>query len=490
MEAAAPVESRHELEELVSVLEELNRRANMKKLEGMYPETGVHRRELYPKHMAFLACAEAVKCAIAANRVGKTEGMGGYELAVHLTGQYPAWWTGKRFTKPVRAWGAGNTGKSTAEILQAKLLGPKEAPGTGLIPGMAIDWSTRRTKQGVPDGISTIAIRHASGGLSRLTFKSYDQGTEAFEGTEQEVILLDEEPPLEIFSECRTRTMTTGGVVMMTFTPLQGLTPLIKHLRETGAFEVSVTWDDVPHLTAKDKAELLKDTPEYLRDARSKGIPVLGSGLVFTVSEASITVQPFLIPKHWVQIGGLDFGWDHPQAGAHLAYDRDTDIVYVTRCARARQKTPAEFAVTIRPWGATDPSKPMSPQWLPWAWPHDGLQHDKGSGDELAQKYRDQGLLLLAQRATWANGTNGFEAGITDILTRMQEGKWKVFATCSEYFEEFRNYHRDDGIVVKVMDDVLDATRVARMMLRFAEVKPAARIARTASTVGDTSLGY
>lgn len=478
---------------LVILLHEQARRAKGRRLETMYPEEGPFRRELYPKHMKFLAAGltERVRSAIAANRVGKTEGIGGYELALHLTGQYPAWWIGKRFSKPVRAWACGDTGKTTKEILQDKLLGPKEQPGTGLIPDRFIDWSSKRAKQGVPDGIETIAVKHASGGMSRLVFKSYDQKRIAFQGSEQEVILLDEEPPLDIFSECLLRTMTVGGILMLTFTPLQGLTELIKHLRETGAFEIGITWDDVPHLSAKDKADILKDTPEYLRDARSKGVPVLGSGLVFTVAEESIKVQPFPIPPHFRRIGGLDFGWDHPQAAAELAWDVDNDVIYVTREARARQKTPAEFCPQLRIWGAINPSKPMGEQWLPWAWPHDGLQHDKRGGKQLAESYRAEGLLLTPEHATWPDGGFGFEAGITDMLTRMQQGRWKVFSTCPLWFEEFRNYHREDGEVVKVMDDILSASRVARMQLRSAITKPAPKIAaRVRDTVGDATLGY
>lgn len=476
---------------LVVLLAEKARRAKGRRIEAMYPDEGPFRRELYPKHMAFLeaGATERVRAAIAANRVGKTEGMGGYELVCHLTGVYPAWWKGKRFAKPVRAWAAGDTGKTTKEILQDKLLGSKEAPGTGIIPDRYIDWSSKRAKPGVEDGIGSIAVKHASGGWSRLTFKSYDQGRKAFQGTETEVILLDEEPDLDILSECLLRTMTVDGRVMLTFTPLQGLTPVIKHLRETGAYEVGVTWDDVPHLTEKDKAEILKDTPVHLRDARSKGVPLLGSGLVFQVPEDDIVIEPLArIPDHWVRIGALDFGWDHPSAAAELAWDQDADIVYVVRCARKREATPLIFAAQVKPWGAVRPGSPD--QWLPWAWPADGLQHDKGSGLQLAKQYREQGLLLLPVHAQWEDGGVSVEAGVMEMTDRMQTGRWKVFSTCSEWREEFRNYHRDEGVIVKEMDDAISASRYGLMMLRFAIAKPLAVRRGDFQTVGDRSVGY
>lgn len=173
---------------------------------------------------------------LAANRVGKTEGIGGYETTLHMTGLYPAWWEGRRFTKPVRAWAAGDTGKTVRDIIQIKLLGQHGQHGTGLIPGDLIAGSPS-PKSGVPDAIETISVKHVSGGNSTILLKSYDQKREAFQGTEQDVVWLDEEPPQAIFTECLTRTMATvpgevGGLMLLTFTPLQGMTPLIMEFLE------------------------------------------------------------------------------------------------------------------------------------------------------------------------------------------------------------------------------------------------------------------
>jgi phage terminase large subunit-like protein len=166
---------------------------------------------------------------MAANRIGKTEGAGGYETTLHLTGLYPDWWEGRRFDKPVQWWAAGKTNETTRDIVQAKLLGSiafhdgrKGVSGTGLIPGDTIggiSW-----KQGVSDLIDTIKVKHSSGGWSSLGIKSYQQGRGAFEGTEKHGIWLDEEPPDDIYGECLIRTATTGGLVMITFTPLDGIT--------------------------------------------------------------------------------------------------------------------------------------------------------------------------------------------------------------------------------------------------------------------------
>jgi hypothetical protein len=68
-------------------------------------------------------------------------------------------------------------------------------------------------------------------------------------------------------------------------------------------------------------------------------------------------------------------------------------------------------------------------------------------------------------------GGNGVEAGILEMLERMQTGRFKVFRNLSDWFEEYRLYHRKDGLIVKLIDDLMSATRYAVMMKRFAEVE-------------------
>jgi len=225
-----------------------------------------------------------------------------------------------------------------------------------------------------------------------------------------------------------------------------------------------MTIDDAEHYTDAERAAIIASYPAHEREARAKGIPTLGSGRIFPVEESAISTDPIDIPPHWVQIGGIDFGWDHPTAGVKLAWDRDADTVYVTAAYRAREATPVIHAGALKAWGRA----PDGTQWLPWAWPHDGLQHDKGSGTQLAEQYREQGLDMLKDRAMFDDGSSGVEAGLMDMLDRMQTGRFKVFSHLSEWFDEFRLYHRKDGKVVKEYDDLMSATRYAIMCLRFA----------------------
>lgn len=220
--------------ELLTLIEERARRTSRNKLASYYPDEGPLRRELYVKHLEFFRAGAKYRerCFMAGNRIGKTEGAGGYESTLHLTGRYPKWWDGRVFPKPVKWWAAGKTNETTRDIVQAKLFGKiayhggrKTVDGTGLVPADCIGDIT--WKQGVQDLIDTIQIKHVFGGWSTLGLKSYQQGRGAFEGTEQDGIWLDEEPPLDVYGECLIRTATTHGIVIITFTPLDGLTETV-----------------------------------------------------------------------------------------------------------------------------------------------------------------------------------------------------------------------------------------------------------------------
>jgi hypothetical protein len=224
----------------------------------------------------------------------------------------------------------------------------------------------------------------------------------------------------------------------------------------------SMTIEDAEHYTPEQRAAIIESYPAHEREARIKGIPSMGSGRVFPIDEETIICEPIAIPRHWRRINGIDFGWDHPFAAIGLALDPDTDCIYVVNEYAARETTPIMHAAAIKGWG----------DWIPVAWPHDGLQHDKGSGQQLATQYKGQGLRMTAEKATFSDGSNGVEAGLMEMLDRMTTGRWKVFRTCGGWIGEFRLYHRKDGLVVKERDDRISASRYAMMMIRQAATKP------------------
>jgi phage terminase large subunit-like protein len=399
---------------------------------------------------------------MAGNQLGKTWA-GAFEVAMHASGRYPDWWTGRRFNYAIRCMVGSESAELTRKGVQRLLLGPpeiREEWGTGAIPHDCVRDTSM--KQGVPDAVSSIVVRHVCGEDSVIQFNSYDQGRTKWQADTVDLVWFDEEPPLPIYSEGLTRTNATGGMVFVTFTPLLGMSDVVKRYlldKPTGTNVTTMTIDDVEHYTPEQRAAIIASYPEHEREARAKGIPILGSGRVFPIAEEAIKCTPFPIPTHWSRICGLDFGIDHPTAAAWLAWDRDSDTVYVTDAYRVKDASIAIHAAGIRARG----------DWIPVAWPHDGLQRDKGSGEQLAEQYRSQGLAMLRQRAMFEDGSNGVEAGVAEMLTRMQTMRLRVFGHLTDWFEEFRLYHRKDGLIVKDGDDLLSATRYALMMRRFAK---------------------
>jgi len=197
------------------------------KIESYYPDKGPFRRELYKKHMEFFKAGATYRerCFMAANRIGKTEGAGGIEVVYHATGNYPHWWEGKRFDSPCRIMCSGNTGITTRDIIQAKLFGNYDDPGEALLPKASI--GDKVPKSGIPRAFDSVKIKHESGGWSNLFLRSYESGRKIFEGVELELFWADEECPLDVYSEGLMRMATTGGISMLTFTPLRGLTELV-----------------------------------------------------------------------------------------------------------------------------------------------------------------------------------------------------------------------------------------------------------------------
>jgi phage terminase large subunit-like protein len=433
---------------------QLIEREKGRKLWAYYPETGALRRELYQKHLAFFRLGKdhPIRGFIAGNRTGKTEGAGGYEAVLHLTGLYPDWWEGHRFAHPINAWAAGDTGKTVRDILQAKLLGPPGAFGTGLIPKAFLQRTT--PKSGVPDAVESIIVRHVSGGDSVLQLKSYDQGREAFQGTEQDLIWLDEESDEGIRSECVTRLLTTSGLLIETFTPLKGLTPMVKnylpsgydgHTREVvsdGKALVMAGWDDVPHLDARAKEILLRETPPYLRQARSLGVPSLGSGAIYPISEDEFCVKPFEIPKHWPRAYAMDVGWNRT-AVLWGALDRESETIYLYSEHYQGHAEPSVHAEAIRARG----------KWINGVLDPAARGRSQIDGQRLLGIYTDLGLNISPAK-------NAIEAGIQAVWERLSGGRLKVFNTLANFRDEYRIYRRDEkGHIVKDRDHLMDAMR-------------------------------
>lgn len=416
---------------------------------------------------------------ICANGVGKSIS-GAYETAIHLTGLYPEWWEGYRFRRPPKFWVGSITNEIQRDYIQPLLLGPDlfSGLGQGFIPKERILGKIGTRQCGISGVADTVKIRHESGGTSTVQFKTYEQGWRKWQASAPDGIWLDEEPDehvsdqKDIFTEVQTRLVRTSGILYVTFTPLLGMTALADHFlnpKINGIIAVTATWDDAPHLKAEDKERLIATYPEWQVEARTKGVPMMGEGRVFTTPEDEIKVEPFEIPHYFAQIKGIDFGIDHPAAVVDVAWDRDKDILYITRARKQRNMDSEEHADLIN---AKD-------SWVPVSWPHDGTNREKRNGERLKDAYVKHGVKLLSQSARYKSETGGSQP-VEPIILEMQErfraGSLKVFSSENAFFDEYRNYHRKDGKLSKVRDDILKAAMYAIMMKRYAATNHKPRI--------------
>ena len=219
---------------------------------------------------------------------------------------------------------------------------------------------------------------------------------------------------------------------------------------------MTATWEDVPHISEKAKAEMLDAMEPHMRDARAKGIPVMGAGVIYPVPESAFVVEPFEMPDWWPRAYGLDVGWKRT-AAIWGAWDRDSDCIYLYSEHYMGQAAPAVHASGIKQrgewiWGAIDPASAGSGQ---------------VDGRKLREEYAKEGLNLI-------DADNAVEAGIHAFYQRLVSGRLKVFSTCRNFISEFRIYRRDEnGKIVKENDHLMDAGRYLIMSgMRVAKTPP------------------
>jgi phage terminase large subunit-like protein len=454
--------TRAEKLKLIELLEEKRRRNKQRQFK-------IHFESLYEWQRKYVrATAEFSACMLmAANRVGKTR-TGLIIDAAHLLGDYPEDWEGRRFDFAPLCWLLGYSMEKTRDLLQKPLFGVYEDGQWtgGLIPADRI--VGHLSASGTPGAMREVRVRHASGRVSTVQFWSYSQGQHAIMGDSVDWYHIDEEPQdKEIYPQVLTRTATgdkgRGGGGILTFTPENGRTELVVKFMDDpaeGQYMQRATWDDAPHLSEKVRRELLAAYPPWQRPMRTQGLPLLGTGLIFDFGDEDISCAPFVCPAHFMVINGMDFGWDHPQAHIQLWIDVESDVIYVAHAWKQSKVTPVTAWGSIKSWA----------KGVPTAWPSDGLQSEKSSGEQQKAAYVDAGWQMLGAHATWLSGGVGVEAGLVELYERMTTGRLKVFSHLSGWFDEKMSYHRDEkGRIVKLNDDLLSATRYAYMMRRYAQ---------------------
>jgi len=412
---------------------------------------------------------------LAANRIGKTVSTC-FETAMHLTGQYPSWWEGKRFDKPVTAMVAGEGWSQVALVLQNELLGTNDVKiknniGTGAIPRDAIVSDTMRS-----DGANCIGleIRHTSGTNSYLLFANYTQEVRQMQGFKLNLAVFDEQPPDDFFSEIVTRTATTQGQVLCSFTPLKGLNGLVSKFwnHEEGYSHIRVSWDDVPYDDPWGEPFLLKETRQQLerdylpheRDARVKGIPIMGKGAVFQLKtwptyktgEYDFQNNPYI-----ERVISLDLGLVNDKTVISLNYwDTRERILYLHRqivVKGVEEAVPQQYINhLLRPEVFGTPIVLPSDANTPGRYTM--------SAASIRELFEQYGLNVYAKAIMnppdpQGRVTNNRSYGINMMRQMLESGSYLVNENCTEFLREAANYYVDEQGRFSDPDDCIDSAR-------------------------------
>lgn len=439
----------------LGLLSALSRHLSDNLADSFFSDTGPFARKHYPKHIEAIELTRDndVVSVFGGNRSGKTNLLA-YILSCWAQGTYPDWWNGRVFLKPTRLWACSQTSALVTAGLQRYLIGPDG--GGGLIKSeniLHVDWAPNTLGMA-----QRVLVKHVPTGLgSEILFKTYDMGWRRFQSDTIDGAALDEEPPAMIYSEALTRSATTNGCTLLGFTALQGVTPLVAHLlpqyagvtEETEDEEepakrahVFIGWEDIPYAQlSKAKRESLAS--KYLpheRDARMKGIPQMGTGLVYPVPEGNFIVDVEdcmrawkgpTPPKHWPRIAAADPGGtprgDGRTAAVWYAYDSDSDCIWAY----------SEYYEKFAPIPSHVHAWAKRGKWIPFVIDPAGANVIDGKGvyaeyvSEMHELDKDWPVLKADKR---------FSLGRANLYDRMMSGRFKVISTLRNMLAEHRSY--------------------------------------------------
>ena len=431
--------------------------------------------------------AHRVMGLIASNQSGKSETACSI-VACHATGIYPDWWKGRKYDRPVKIMVAGVDSNHNKNVLQEKLIGTnnwrlKGERGSGMIPRDNLIEESAVTVRG--DDLSAIKIKHITGQNSEIIFRAYSQGREAAQGFQADLILIDEQPKDDFWSEALVRTAATNGQVVCSFTPLLGMTGLVEELMnlepegdstsdkfgpkyksEAGWAMVRATWDDIDHISEGDKAQLRKGFAAYEADARTFGMPIAGHGRIFPYQESDICYNPreFQVNQSWPHLLAIDIGHGHgrdPSAVIQLAWDETNDVIYCTDEAVGETNTTKELSRLITSVNHT----------IPVVWPSDAGKASMNSESTVVDQLKELQINVLGKPFLNPRGADGkrnnYKApGINEINHRFAEGRLKISANCKELLHEMQQYsYTESGKIQDGKDHAIDAFRYAVMSI-------------------------
>lgn len=437
------------------------------------PGTEHSNQEWYSWQKEGFEAPEGQVMTMAGNQTGKTWSSA-YHFATDITGDYPADWKGFQFDHQMDTTVLGVDADQLKDVTQKELFGTLDHKTGKFTGGWVHPDEIEHVERSQVRGLAKTVYVTSRFGTSKVDLRAYTQAatgqaTLKFAGTKKDLIWPDECPPDELVGQLIMRlangNMGRGGRIRYTMTPELGQTNLVtKFMEEPDRGQQRligpVDWDDCPHMTPDKQALLLAGIPEHEHEMRKTGLPFFGSGLIFPIADSRIEIEPFdLSQKTWyLRLRSVDLGIDHPTAIVWLAYDPETETVYLVKDYSVSGESVAVHANAANSmWPGT-----------PIVFPPDVDSREKGSGRTVRTYWEENGIPSgLGVDFANPDGSRYVEPGIMVMLNMMRNGTFKVFkGQCPNFMKEKRMYHRKDGKRIDKNNDVIDATRYGVMTVR------------------------
>lgn len=410
---------------------------------------------VHKKQLEFHRCKKRNRWVFGGNRSGKTE-CGAVETVWRARGNHPY----RENRNGVRGWVVSPSREVQRDVAQRKILyylSPEWIEDVVMVSG-------RSTK---PEGgvIDYIAVKNVFGGISTISFKSAEMGREKFQGESLDFVWFDEEPPEDIYNECRMRLVDKKGDMYGTMTPLKGITFVYNriYLNDLGDPEMWHTfmeWRDNPYLDEHEIEAVSASMTKEELDARRYGRFTSSKGLVYPEFDESVhVIEPFKVPKEWYDNISIDPGLNNPLSCHFYATDGD-GTVYVIAEHYEQGKSVAHHAQRI---------KEMAER-LDWHYSFGGRlgalidsaasQRTLASSKSVAELFYDEGIAVNTRvNKDMFSGINRVKEYLRPLKSP-DRPRLYIFSSCVNLIREIKSYWWGEGDVPKKRDDhALDELR-------------------------------
>ncbi len=410
--------------------------------------------KVHKKQVAFHKCKKRNRWVFGGNRSGKSE-CGAVEVVYLARGAHPY-----KQNKPegVEGWVVSLSKQVQRDVAQQKIL-------HYLSPNWIekIVMSQGRADSPESGVIDFILVKNVFGGISKIGFKSCDQGREKFQGTSLDFVWFDEEPPFDIYRECQMRVLDRQGEIFGTMTPLKGLTWVYNeiYLNQNSSPEVwyeFIEWSDNPFLSKKEIDFLTSSlSAEELESRRYGKFTALG-GLVYPEFDENVhVIEPFEVPFEWQDNISIDPGLNNPLSAHWYAVDFDNNIYVIAE--HFEPKKDVQYH--------SQRIKQIS-QRLNWYTASNGMitalidsaasQRTLASNKSVVDLFYENGIL------TNPKVNKDMFSGISTVKRYLKDGEGKphlfIFKNCTNLIREFKSYWwGNEDLPIKNDDHALDELR-------------------------------